>query len=174
VSTVEPNNILNKPNHDNVVFPHRVHLGYHPSSRSGHLYAVRRDVLCCFRPGDSSTLSCPTECRLSHSDQPWQCIVSLRFSTSADGQLLPQVRSEQFGSTIFDKTEVEERIRRAQRAILNPNTSFLKYLQDEDDDDTSTREVTFSRNCITLAISGSDVADLSFVDLPGESLIYDA
>jgi hypothetical protein len=100
--------------------------------------------------------------------------VSLRFSTSADGQLLPQVRSERFGSTIYDKTEVEERIRRAQRAILNPNTSFLKYLQYEDDDDTNTREVTFSRNCITLEISGSDVADLSFVDLPGESLIYDA
>ncbi|KIL62477.1 hypothetical protein M378DRAFT_12811 [Amanita muscaria Koide BX008] len=109
---------------------------------------------------------CPTECRLSYSKKPWQCIVSLRFTTDAKGQPLGQAHNESFGSTIFDKREVEQRIRRAQRAILNPSKPRKDFLLG-DDKDLSDHELSFSINCVSLQISGSDVADLSFCDLPG-------
>ncbi len=35
-------------------------------------------------------------------------------------------------------------------------------------------ELAFSKNCITLQISGPDVADLSFCDLPGMSFGFSA
>ncbi|KAF9442902.1 hypothetical protein P691DRAFT_797792 [Macrolepiota fuliginosa MF-IS2] len=115
---------------------------------------------------------CPTECRLSHSTSPWKCVVSLRFTTDARGQPLGQSRNESFGPVIYDKKEVEDRIRRAQLAILNPDRSPTSFL-DDDEFGTApggpgeTSSLTFSMNCVSLAISGPDVADLSFVDLPG-------
>lgn len=77
-----------------------------------------------------------------------------------------QMRNEVFGDPILDKELVEERIRRAQRAVLNPNTSSRQFL-DGVDEDPADRELTFSINCVSLQISGNDVADLSFCDLPG-------
>ncbi|KAI0692158.1 P-loop containing nucleoside triphosphate hydrolase protein [Cytidiella melzeri] len=109
---------------------------------------------------------CPTECRLSSSDEEWRCLVSLRFTTDSQGKPLGQARNESFGEVIFDKSQVEDRIRRAQRAILNPNTDSVKFLE-YDRSDSSAAEVAFSMNCICLHISGKNVADLSFVDLPG-------
>jgi hypothetical protein len=67
---------------------------------------------------------------------------------------------------MYDKAHVEERIRRAQRAILNPSTPSSKFLNGQDEDPES-RELTFSTNCVSLQITGRDVADLSFCDLPG-------
>jgi hypothetical protein len=106
-------------------------------------------------------------------DDDWQCVVSLRFITDAKGQSLGQVRNDRFGPTIHNKAEVEERIRRAQRAILNPSTSSRRFL-DGDDEDPEQRELTFSTNCVSLQISGRDVADLSFVDLPGAVPYFDS
>lgn len=77
------------------------------------------------------------------------------------------MRNERFGVAMSDKAEVEERIRRAQRAILNPKTPFKHFL-DGDDEDPDVRQLTFSKNYVSLQISGKDVADLSFVDLPGK------
>lgn len=75
---------------------------------------------------------------------------------------------------------MEERIRRAQRAILNPDTHFQSFL-DGDDEDPKERQLTFSKNTVCLEVSSEDVADLSFVDLPGmywliystQSFMYD-
>ncbi|PFH47397.1 hypothetical protein AMATHDRAFT_42963 [Amanita thiersii Skay4041] len=108
---------------------------------------------------------CPTECRLSQSNKPWQCIVSLRFTVDANGQPLGQARNEVFGPVITKKSKVEERIRRAQRAILNPSLPPTQFLNGDDEDIES--ELSFSSNCVSLQISGPDVADLSFCDLPG-------
>ncbi|KAH9917092.1 P-loop containing nucleoside triphosphate hydrolase protein [Amylocystis lapponica] len=101
---------------------------------------------------------CPMECRLTHSDEPWKCIVSLHFTADAE------VRIEAFGEPIMDKAEVEERIRRAQRAILNPSTPPPRFLVGHD---VTNPELTFSANCVSLQISGQHVPDLSFCDLPG-------
>ncbi|EMD32900.1 hypothetical protein CERSUDRAFT_76972 [Gelatoporia subvermispora B] len=109
---------------------------------------------------------CPTECRLSYSEEPWRCIVSLRFTTDANGMTLGTAKNEIFGEPLFDKSQVEERIRRAQRAILNPTTKFRDFL-DGPDENVSHSELSFSTNCVCLQISGNDVADLSFCDLPG-------
>ena len=108
---------------------------------------------------------CPTECRLSYSPRPWKCTVSLRITTDTKGQPLGQPKNEDFGKPIHDRKQVEDRIRRAQLAILNPEKPAKKFLTDDEPVDGST--LTFSMNYVSLAISGPDVADLSFVDLPG-------
>ena len=77
---------------------------------------------------------------------------------------------EQFGDPIFTRTDVTDRIRRAQRAILNPSKPLDAFLTaPEADAAKKPSELAFSKNCITLQISGPDVADLSFCDLPGMS-----
>ena len=76
-----------------------------------------------------------------------------------------------FGNTIYEKSEVEERIRRAQRAILNPKKTS-KYFLDKEDEDELESELNFSINCVSLQISGPEVADLSFCDLPGKSYTF--
>ncbi|KAF4621477.1 hypothetical protein D9613_001040 [Agrocybe pediades] len=110
---------------------------------------------------------CPTEIRLSRSAAPWQCIVSLRYITDSTGQPLGQAKNERFGSIIYDKSEVEERIRRAQRAILSTGKPIQFFLDNDDNDSLHQPDSSFSLNSITLQISGPDVADLSFCDLPG-------
>lgn len=114
----------------------------------------------------SSYASCPTECRLSSSDSRWQCTVVLVFVTDKNGLPFGQPGTIQFGPIIYDKGEVEDRIRRAQCAILNPSTPSKEFLTGSDEE-LSMRELGFSANYISLQISGKDVADLSFVDLPG-------
>ncbi|KAL4066184.1 P-loop containing nucleoside triphosphate hydrolase protein [Scleroderma citrinum] len=115
-------------------------------------------------PRSSGTCTrCPTECKLTRSDAPWSCVVKLHFHTDIRGEAIAP-RIEGFGDAIFDKSEVEERIRHAQRAILNPSTSPEIFLSGTIVQDN---ETSFSRNYISLEISGQELEDLSFVDLPG-------
>ena len=148
------------------ILPHRIYLRYHAASGRRHLYSVGSSEACCDWTTDWGTSRCPTECRLAHSDTQWKCTVSLRFSTDASGAPLGQTRNENFGPPIYNKNEVEDRIRRAQRAILNPSKPVKDFLNDEDVPVEKT-ELSFSHNCVSLQISGPDVADLSFCDLPG-------
>jgi hypothetical protein len=90
----------------------------------------------------------------------------LQYVVDEDGQSLGQPRTENFGDVIFDQSQVEERIRRAQRAILNPSALAKRYL-DSEEDDGRMNELTFSHNRVLLRIKGPDVVDLSFCDLPG-------
>ena len=60
------------------------------------------------------------ECRLTHSERPWQCQVLIRHETDAHGNKV-SAHEEPFGDLLFDKDELEEMIRRAQLAILNPS-----------------------------------------------------
>ena len=114
---------------------------------------------------------CPTECQLSRSNEPWRCVVSLHLVTDADGAELAQPKRINFGDPIFDKTLVTDRIRRAQCAILNPDTENDFFLF-APPDDLEERDLSFSSNSVCLEISGKDVEDLSFVDLPGGYYIY--
>ncbi|KAG6827859.1 hypothetical protein H0H92_010192 [Tricholoma furcatifolium] len=106
---------------------------------------------------------CPTECRLSQSTASWKCIVELRIME--DGKL----SSTKFGDPITSKEDVEDRIRRAQWAILNPTLrkahGARHFLTGNDHGDVL--EESFSNSYVSLQISGPDVPDLSFVDLPG-------
>ncbi|ESK87720.1 hypothetical protein Moror_1821 [Moniliophthora roreri MCA 2997] len=137
-------------------------IGNQSAGKSSLIEAISGITL----PRASGTCTrCPTEIRLKHSNEPWECRVSLRFISDSSGQKLGQALVEPFGEVIRDKREVEDRIRRAQRAILNPNIDHLRFLTEDDINNTKTD--TFSANCIALEIAGPDVADLSFVDLPG-------
>ncbi|VDC00608.1 unnamed protein product [Peniophora sp. CBMAI 1063] len=103
---------------------------------------------------------CPTEVHLQWADASWTCDVSLR----RDSVTVGEPHATPFGSTITERSQVTERIRRAQRAILNPSRDPDDYLHGPEPqaDDSS-----FSSDCIVLKIRGRDVTDLLFVDLPG-------
>ncbi|CCA70427.1 hypothetical protein PIIN_04366 [Serendipita indica DSM 11827] len=101
---------------------------------------------------------CPIECRLSRTDAPWSCEVYLRFARNA--------RDIQFGNPITNKADVQERIRRAQLAILNPTQPTISFLQPTVAQ-ADRNELSFSTDLISVHIRGRDVDDLSFVDLPG-------
>lgn len=124
------------------------------------------------RSGSSSQSvdRCPTECRLSYSPQAWSCKVSLRKTFDGDGRPMGTAENIPFGSVIRDKGQVEERIRRAQRAILRPSQNPEVFLKGPDEDLDYRRELTFSKNCVSLEISGPELTDLSFCDLPGMHL----
>ncbi|TFY61374.1 hypothetical protein EVJ58_g4547 [Rhodofomes roseus] len=76
----------------------------------------------------------------------------------------PDFRTVPFGNPITNSEEVAERIHLAQHAILNPSTQASFFLSGGE---PSTPETTFSSNCVSLEISGPDIVDLYFVDLPG-------
>ena len=117
--------------------------------------------------GSQAHLSrCPTECRLSSSDKPWQAKVSIRLSVGKDGGPLDKTTIQRFGEIITSKSEIEERIKRAQLAILNPTTPADNFLT-VDLPYALDNESRFSKNSIILDISGPDLNDLAFVDLPG-------
>lgn len=113
------------------------------------------------------------ECRLTHSDRPWQCQVLLRREIDANGNKI-QAREEPFGPVLYDKDELEEMLRRAQLAILNPSLP-PKSLVDFDTKSLdpgqappgSERQLQFSDDVVCLDLSSPDVTDLSFIDLPG-------
>ncbi|KAI6044502.1 P-loop containing nucleoside triphosphate hydrolase protein [Pisolithus marmoratus] len=108
---------------------------------------------------------CPTECKLTQADTPWTCVVKLHFITDERGSPIRPIISA-FGDAMSSKAHVEERIRRAQRAILNPGTDYKKFLEGYEVP-SGANEMSFSRNYVSLEISGKELADLSFVDLPG-------
>ena len=94
-------------------------------------------------------------------------MVSLRIVTE-HGSTLSQPRRVEFGDPIYDKTLVTERIRRAQCAILNPDTPSAIFLDAPPQADIlEERELSFSSNTVCLEINGKDVEDLTFIDLPG-------
>ena len=122
-------------------------------------------------PGSSSGSQallprCPTECRLSSSEEPWQAKVSIRLSVDKYGSPLDKTTITPFGDTITSKLDIEERIKRAQLAILNPSIPANDFLTVELPFSRPI-ESRFSKNSIILEISGPAVDDLAFVDLPG-------
>ncbi|KAI6137166.1 hypothetical protein F5141DRAFT_1060052 [Pisolithus sp. B1] len=114
------------------------------------------------KPSLIESISGLTLPRLTFTESDWACVVNLHLNTEERGSpIRPRVLP--FGEVLSSKSEVEERIRRAQWAILNPRMDPEIFLRGAtvDEDETS-----FTRNHISLAISGRDLADLSFVDLP--------
>ncbi|QRV97583.1 dynamin central region protein [Ceratobasidium sp. AG-Ba] len=109
---------------------------------------------------------CPTELRLAFANEPWHCTVHLRFLKDENGDDISPIRNVAFGGRITKKEEVEERLRRAQLAILNPGKDSAAYL-DDDIPASSPNSVAFSENFISVEITGPDVTNLSFCDLPG-------
>ncbi|KAF8315710.1 hypothetical protein DL93DRAFT_2057038, partial [Clavulina sp. PMI_390] len=141
-------------------------LGSQSAGKSSLIESISRIAL----PRASGTCTrCPTECTMIQTDEPWRCSVYLRFKYDAQGKpLTGGQRQVPFGGTIEDPVEVKDRVARAQLAILNPdldNANFPEsFLTGEP---PTTSAITFSGNTIVLKVSGPEVVDLSFVDLPG-------
>ncbi|KAL0955560.1 hypothetical protein HGRIS_001801 [Hohenbuehelia grisea] len=138
-------------------------IGSQSAGKSSLIEAIAGITL----PRASGTCTrCPTECQLRTASSPWTCTVVLRCTKDLHGEVMGEPLMIPFGSPIMSKDKVEERIRRAQRAILDPSTNYKKFL-DGDDEDPPRPETRFSTNCVSLQISGIGVANLSFCDLPG-------
>lgn len=128
---------------------------------------------------------CPLEINLSESEanHQWTCQISLCYNYMYDGQrkvkklprksqpLGPWIEQDQVKVdfiTLTDRDKVQEALRCAQLAILNPKDDPETYkpgrIRDINAKDT---QVKFSPNVIRLDISAPGFPNLSFYDLPG-------
>lgn len=118
------------------------------------------------------------ECHLHQQNQPWRCKVSLRRGSDSDGLPITDIQEVQFGDIIHEAVDLEDRLRRAQKAILNPSIDYADFLLDEDrSDDVISLEdeqnLSFSSNVVCVDVWGPDVPDLTFIDLPGATTSCD-
>lgn len=72
---------------------------------------------------------------------------------------------------ITNPDEVELALRRAQLAVLNPDVSTESFLTMSPDElkQVKSNQLKFSRNAVCVDLSGPQLVDLAFVDLPGKS-----
>ncbi|KAF7319138.1 hypothetical protein HMN09_00250200 [Mycena chlorophos] len=122
-------------------------------------------------PRDPGTCTrCPMECRLSSSEDPWSCRISIRHEFDAAGKPLREVAEVHF-CNVKRKDDVELALRRAQFAVLNPHVDpagVAKMSAAELKDGVpGGRTLEFSRNVIVVAVEGPELTDLVFLDLPG-------
>jgi hypothetical protein len=110
---------------------------------------------------------------MSASSPQWACRISIRTEYDAHGRRLAEVKETRFGSTITAVQDVELALRRATAAVLNPHVDPGVFLDMADTDtlrrNQDPKQLRFSRNTVVVDISGPDLTDLSFIDLPGES-----
>lgn len=140
-----------------------------------------RSAGCCTR--------CPLEINLAESKDPndqWTCRVLLmrRYMFDGDGKVgklahaatkkrplgpwIEQDTEEQHFITLNDKNELQNAIKWAQLATLNPRTSYKEFIPGENSDtDENYFDVKFSPNVVRLDISAPRFPNLSFYDLPG-------
>ncbi|KAK6526135.1 hypothetical protein TWF281_011171 [Arthrobotrys megalospora] len=119
---------------------------------------------------------CPLEITLTEDTSPlapWHCKVSLRFHKAYNprkkGDPWVEIQHTQHPfMTIDDPEHVETVIVRAQLAILNPSRHWGDFINMPVQlAGNTTTEVPFSPNVICMEITGNNVPNLSFIDLPG-------
>ncbi|EMR70749.1 putative dynamin family protein [Eutypa lata UCREL1] len=143
---------------------------------------------------------CPIHIRMSSSNGPqWSCTVSLQqdYEFQPRGRMIkitdvtdrnpfpPWVqkpnRDNKIFKTIYDPAEIENVLRWAQIAILNPSNNHELYVPGEGNiakdielaEAANQTEAQFSPNIVALEMKGTDLPDLSFYDLPGVFLSPD-
>lgn len=138
---------------------------------------VPRSAGCCTR--------CPLEINLSESqlpDSPWTCKVLLmkKYIYDGSGRIKRATHAKPLGpwigqdpeeflfETLTDKSLVQETLKWAQLATLNPGRSYKDFMRgDNTDTDETYTQVKFSPNVVRLDISAPGFPNLSFYDLPG-------
>ena len=75
----------------------------------------------------------------------------------------------EFGPVLTRSEDVELTLRRAQACVLNPAMSQDDFLNMSLEELRKSRpnQLKFSRNAVCVDISGPQLVDLAFVDLPG-------
>jgi hypothetical protein len=94
----------------------------------------------------------------------WSCTIELQFRFDEQGNKLNRTETVKFGNKITDPSQVEERLKRAQHAILKYSRDPSSFLTGPIPEETPT---IFSENVISMKIEGPNEIDLSFYDLPG-------
>lgn len=117
----------------------------------------------------------PFECRLSQTPEIslWKCQICIRWEFDSSGARLDEVQEIPFGVEMTDPRDVELALRRAQAAVLNPKMPSERILRmglDELRKIAKSNQLSFSRNAVCVDISGPQLADIAFVDLPGMPL----
>ncbi|KAH7912598.1 P-loop containing nucleoside triphosphate hydrolase protein [Hygrophoropsis aurantiaca] len=121
-------------------------------------------------PRDAGTCTrCPMECRMSSSENPWSCRISIRWEYDENNNQMKDVTEVPFGEVITNKDEVEIALRCAQAAVLHPATPATQFqgLKGEELERFKGKSLPFSRNVVCVDLEGPDLTDLSFIDLPG-------
>ncbi|KAH7346373.1 P-loop containing nucleoside triphosphate hydrolase protein [Rhexocercosporidium sp. MPI-PUGE-AT-0058] len=132
--------------------------------------------------GQSMCTRCPTNIKTSQADT-WRCVVSLQLSyfpqkTRNNVQFPGWVQSERpmetkSFMTITHKSQLEEALKMAQVALLNPSQDVRSFIPGNEEYEQRRRfgphadEAKFSPNVISVEIYGPGLPDLSFYDLPG-------
>ncbi|KAJ3579395.1 hypothetical protein NPX13_g1172 [Xylaria arbuscula] len=143
---------------------------------------------------------CPLHIRLiDSSNGHWSCTVALqldydfepprgkikRSDVTSTNQFPPWVkkshRDSKIFKTIFDPSEIEDVLRWAQVAVLNPLSDHELYIPGDGaiartgdlGEATRNSAAQFSPNIISLEIKGPELPGLSFYDLPGVFLSPD-
>jgi len=111
------------------------------------------------------------ECTMTQAPE-WSCTITLRLEYDANGDVYASQKTELFGETLRNKSDVEIWLRRAQAAILCPHMSSNEFHNKSKEDleqlrKTDKRMKEFSKNTIHVDVRDPDVTSLSFVDLPG-------
>ncbi|ELR05350.1 hypothetical protein VC83_09288 [Pseudogymnoascus destructans] len=153
------------------------------SSLMGALAEIHlpQDSGCCTR--------CPTHIKTGHAET-WSCKISLNLSYNyaprdptrpiqanevTKNNPFPPWREMALVTKEFvvitDKSELEEALRWAQIAILNPSKSHKYYVPSAQNNLSPNRNMTteakFSPNVVSVEMSGPGLPPLSFFDLPG-------
>lgn len=110
---------------------------------------------------------CPSEVRLIRKSGDWSCRVALRALKDAEGRPLTKIKEEPFGPTILHSAHVQERLYRAQKAVLCPSIPAAWFLDGDVEKEDAPKNL-FSDTTICITITGPDCINLSFIDLPGE------
>ncbi|PWW77924.1 P-loop containing nucleoside triphosphate hydrolase protein [Tuber magnatum] len=133
---------------------------------------------------------CPLEINLRESSlttDPWHCRISLRFKKRYDPSLtssdhhhistsrtrgnpwVDQTTEQVHFLDITKKSQVEPTLVRAQRAILTPGQNWRDFVHEEKGKPTEDEdfEVKFSPNVVCMEITGPELPNLAFIDLPG-------
>jgi GTP-binding protein EngB required for normal cell division len=128
---------------------------------------------------------CPMEINLSESKpgEAWKCVIYLSrrylFDPSKRMRAVPRNaqtlgpwvsiggRDEEVFITLTDKSHIQNAIKWAQIAILNPNSNSEIYIPGKSQLSDETTAVKFSPNVVRLDISAPGFPTLSFYDLPG-------
>ena len=131
--------------------------------------------------------SCPIHIKTGHANT-WSCRISLHLSYKYSPQdSSPPIQANEVTEenpfppwnetdlvtkdfdVITDESELEEALRSAQRAILNPSKPHKLYVpggQGKVSPSRNATEAKFSPNVVSVEISGPSLSPLSFFDLP--------
>ena len=107
---------------------------------------------------------------MSSGAKSWSCTIEIRNESDSPDSL-PSSRAF---TVIYDKSDMELAIRRAQAAVLSPHREWTEFLQMSANQIRSLLAVDskcdkFSKNVVQINVNDPEATDLSFIDLPGSS-----